>query len=71
VRGRARMLFCYVAHAMRGTYVSELCCMEQTSLTVEVRGFVVGCLVMGWQPNYNEFCLLILSLFYELYLRWE
>jgi len=45
MRGRALMLFCYIAHATRGTYVSELCCMEQTSLTVEVRGFVVGCLV--------------------------
>lgn len=41
------MLFCYITHATRGTYVSELCCTEQTSLTVEVRGFVAGFLVMG------------------------
>jgi hypothetical protein len=71
MRGRAFMLFCYIACATRGTYVSGLCCMSQTSLTVGVRGFVVWCLVMGWQPNYDELCLLILSFFYELYQRWE
>jgi hypothetical protein len=41
------VLLCYIAHAVRETYVSELCCTEQTRLTVEVRGFVAGVLVMG------------------------